>query len=621
MLTVKISTDRKTIEKGDGLSILQQTGSQMPENVEWERINWPGVSVICSRCPETSLIWQNHDRNAGICGTAIVQGYTCFANSRIKKNEMARTLLSRWRNRGAEFIKDLEGSFSLFLYDADLGCCLLATDPMGSRPLWYSCNNPGTLIASSDVCEVAMRLHIFPTMDLAAAWSFLHRRTTVGDRSYFSGVRSLASGCAWEFKNGLTSNRSFYTEPVVQPNHKRSLRDTASVLLEALSQTVRNACADSRSPALFLSGGLDSRLIAGISDSRVTAVTLCDQYNSEVRIAEKIAGKCGLKHHAVARSPEWYPRMMDRACWANAGIHCWNESHYYPLNSIEQGFPYDVAMLGFGSDALFKGLYLKWPMLWKGWNGVRGPAPTKNEFVQLALCSSNHFEPWLKPVLKQNFLKTSEEAYREAVGEKYAQISNWASFAPDLWMLFTLDNFHRSKSFANLVSLRTLVSERNLFSSPRIWQLFISIPCYKVVQRPNAIISEALRLIGKKLAWIPDANSWLPVRAPNWAHNSTLSVRRKVAYVRNKLLSARANGTIAGSSGWTRFDRLLRVSKILREKMEMLISDQDAFSEDIFNLKAIQVLWRDHLEGRSDHANQLYQLASFANFRRQIRLL
>jgi hypothetical protein len=261
---------------------------------------------------------------------------------------------------------------------------------------------------------------------------------------------------------------------------------------------------------------------------------------------------------------------------------------------------------------------LNWPEIWKGWKGKSGPEPNATAFIDLVLKAPKNFNPWLVPVLQPRFQKACEEAFRAAVEEKYRQIRNWASFAPDLWSLFSFDSMHRNNSFSNLTSLRFFTSERNLFHSSRIWKLFLTVPCYKIIRMPDAVIINAIKAAKKSLLWIPNANSWLPARFPQSVHLIALSARSKIATVRNNILNIVGSTSIAGSGGWTRFDRLLRLSPILREKMECLVCDPAAFPEEMFDRRAVGKLWQEHLNGVSDHANQLYQLACFGEFRRRI---
>ena len=586
----------------------------------WAEFTLPGAVVAVRRSPELSLCYQGSGAD-GQAGTVLVAGYVVFERAGREAAELASALLAAWQRSDTEFLGRLEGSFALFMHDPVRQRCLLATDSMNTRPIWLHQDSMST-IAGTDLRNVVRLLPKRPDLDKAGCWSFLHRRCAIGDRSLFEGVRALEAGEAAQFADGLLRSRSLYAEPIIRPDYQRSMRDTAAELVNALSLTCREACAGSHSPSLFLSGGLDSRLIAGICPTNVTAVTLCDQRNAEVAIAGKIAARCGLRHEIIERPPDWYGRMVDEACWESAGLWCWNESHFLPLCWPEMGFSHDVAMLGFAADTLFKGAYLGWPKLWQGWDGRRGPEPSESEFVELVLHAPQNFNAWLRPVLQPAFVREAEEAVREVIAERYRRIRRWASFTPDLWELYSFDSQYRNNSFANLACLRRATSERNLLSSPRVFRLYQTIPCVMRTADASEIVPQCLAIVGKRLSWLPDSNSWLPVKFPHWTHDAAIWARIHVAArIRSTLLSLAGSRSISGHCGWTRFDRLLRIDPTIHDVMQRLVDDEAALPDWIFDRAAVKGLWQRHLEGSANHADQLYLLASFGVFFRQITML
>ena len=376
------------------------------------RSDWsfPHVELTLQHSPELFLAWQNGDSRSGVTGAVVVLGYVSLDQHDAQGDDLARTLLECWRGEGPKFLNRLEGSFSLFLHDAERKACLLATDPMSSRPLWYAEEN-GRFIVSSDLRQVAIYLSRLPDLDKAYVWSFLYRRCTVADRCFFEGIRAIEAGQAITFREGALASRSHYTAPIIQPDHRRSIGDTAAELVHTLRLTCQEALRGSRSPSLLLSGGLDSRLIAGMCPSNVTAVTLCDTINREVSIAAAIARRCGLRHRIICRDREWYGGMMEQACWDNAGLYSWNEAHFLPLSRSGIGFQHDVTMLGFACDTLFKGAYLDWPDLWLGWNNRRGPEPDEHQFVDLVLGIPGNSNPSVRALFQPAFLRECEEAF------------------------------------------------------------------------------------------------------------------------------------------------------------------------------------------------------------------
>lgn len=615
-LTIHFTQTSQAVEQLAGN--MQRLQADPFRTYPWTFWQLPHAAVALRQSAELFLACRNTDPNRGLAGAAAVLGYVVLERPGRPKDELAQALLAAWKQHGPSFVNSLEGSFSLFLYDAAEERYLLAADPMNSRPLWLA-QNAGDIIAGSDVRNAARLLPRLPLLDKAHAWSFLHRRCSVADRSFFEGIRSIEAGQLAEFHRGRLVSKTRYMEPFVRPDHNRLIRDTAAQLNDAMRQTAYEACHGSRSPALLLSGGLDSRLIAGLCPQNVTGVTVCDRLNREVHIAARIARRCGLKHDVVFRRPDFYGSMMEESSWESAAMWVWSEAHFLPLIWPDYDFNHDVAMLGFASDTLLKGTYLAFPRLWEGWQGQHGPEPTESQFVDLVLDAPRNFTPYLRPILQPKFLRECEDAVRAVIAERYRQLRQWASFAPDLWELYSFDSMYRNNCFANLTGLRRGASERNLFSSPRIYRLYLTIPCYQRTPATHHIVPKAIQLAGKGLSWLPDSNTWLPVCSPRWAHEAMVMLRVKVvSRIRGLFLSRRQSKSISGQSAWSRFDRLMTIDDTIRSTMARLVEDESAFPDDMFDRPAIRKLWNAQLDGTADFSTQLYLLASFGIFHRQI---
>ena len=205
------------------------------------------------------------------------------------------------------------------------------------------------------------------------------------------------------------------------------------------------------------------------------------------------------------------------------------------------------------------------------------------------------------------------------VAAQYRRVRNWASLAPDLWELFSFGSMHRNNYFAHLTCLRDATSERNLLSSARVWRLYLTVPCYRGLAGHAAIVPTALRLLGKRLAWIQDSRSWLPVCFPRWSHVAVQKVRsRATVPIRSAILRLTGSKSIAGHGSWPWFDRLLQVDSKIVTVMKALIEDDFALPDSMFDRAAVRGLWRSHVDGISDNTDQLCLLANFGLFRRQI---
>ena len=74
-------------------------------------------------------------------------------------------ILALYRERGVEFLNDLNGIFAFVLYDRDRDRYLMARDPIGVVPLYYGYDDDGHLFVASELKAIQERcpiLHEFP---------------------------------------------------------------------------------------------------------------------------------------------------------------------------------------------------------------------------------------------------------------------------------------------------------------------------------------------------------------------------------------------------------------------------------------------------------------------------
>ncbi|MDX9787092.1 MAG: asparagine synthase-related protein [Desulfobacterales bacterium] len=564
--------------------------------------------------PEVFLFYENNDSRIGVTGRVVILGYA-VAPGASAPGKLGQILLNAWRERGTAFLADVEGSFSLFMHDSQKEISLVATDPISSRPLWSTNTSYGTVISSDlrDVC------HLFDgklSIDKAYLWSFFSWAKTVGDHSPIDGVKGLEPGQAIEFKGDRVISKSYYTEPVFRPDFDRSTRETAEALVECMRHTLVDLCTGSRAPCLMLSGGLDSRLIAALCPDEMGAVTLCDRVNREVDIAHKIANRCGLKHSIIKRNIDWYPSLVAKASQGSSGLWSWLESHYTPLADMHDLFPYDVVTLGFGADTYFKGLLLKKDKrFWCDWRNRRGPKPNSDQILRLLMDTrQDNFLGY--NVLRKEIHRECRDAYVEAASKEIEKCIRWANNLPDLWELYQTRSMVRVKEMLNLVCFRSFTSERNLFSSPRLRKLYLTIP--SDTRAGGRLVLEALKIVGKGLASLPDASSWLPARFPGWMHNGALQCRGNLSRARGALLRISSSREVSGHGAWQRTDRLLDTSSDLQQIITNVIEDNEALPDSIFDRDVLIELWTKRTKNSAEKHMMLALLVSFGLFHNEL---
>ena len=170
------------------------------------------------------------------------------------------------------------------------------TDFMGVFPLYYVQGNDWMMITSSP-WFAACHPDFSPDWDLEGVASVLLTMHLVSGQTVWKGVRRLASGHRLEWRpDGECVTRESYR---LQLGDRSDQPDPEAVY--ARISALLDALRDPGAPAsVLLSGGLDSRLIAGImhrnTGGQLTAFTCGIETDIEVQCARLVANRLGIPH-------------------------------------------------------------------------------------------------------------------------------------------------------------------------------------------------------------------------------------------------------------------------------------------------------------------------------------
>jgi len=211
-------------------------------------------------------------------------------------------ILQGYRVWGEGLIPRLQGMFAFAIWDFELHRLLLARDRMGEKPLFYIASPDGLAFASSidalkpfllkrDIDPVAIACHL--------SHSFIPASHTVWD-----GIKVLppAHVLVIEFGKGLKLMR-YWDFPRLAPV-KRSFSECEQVVEAVIEDSVIR-CLDADVPVgVFLSGGVDSSLVAALATrhhSGISAFSLgfSEMSYSELPYALLVAKHLGMEHHIV----------------------------------------------------------------------------------------------------------------------------------------------------------------------------------------------------------------------------------------------------------------------------------------------------------------------------------
>ena len=226
------------------------------------------------------------------------------AQGRLRDHCDTETLFWLLQQRGVEnTLQAIDGMFAFAWLDGRADTLYLARDRFGQKPLFYSIVN-GQLIFASEI--KALRQHpalaqVQPDFDALAL--YLMMEYVPGAATGIDGIFELPAGHLLEWRNGEAAVRSWWSPDTTsrfganQPGLESSLEHT---LVEAVGEQL---VADVP-VGVFLSGGLDSSLVAAIARQHkqdVATFTVKFPFASfdESVHAEQVAAHIGTEHSTV----------------------------------------------------------------------------------------------------------------------------------------------------------------------------------------------------------------------------------------------------------------------------------------------------------------------------------
>jgi asparagine synthase (glutamine-hydrolysing) len=164
---------------------------------------------------------------------------------------------------GAAFAEHLVGAFAVAVWDPRVPCVVLARDRAGEKPLFYTVRGDEVAFAS-ELAGLATDLDLTLEIDTEAIAGYLRRGCFVAPQTPFRGVFRVRPGEILTVTCGRVSSRRFWSlrfaaEPEAQ---------TSEEAFDAVFRTAVSRQSDVAVPyGVFLSGGLDSSLIAAVARS------------------------------------------------------------------------------------------------------------------------------------------------------------------------------------------------------------------------------------------------------------------------------------------------------------------------------------------------------------------
>ena len=271
--------------------------------------------------------------------------------------------------QGKHCVELIDSMHAFVYYDKTAKTITLSRDHAGIKPLYYAEISDG-LIFGSEIKGMLDHVPNSRRMDAMAAAAMSYSGINATRNTMFTNIKKVLPGetmvYSIEHKKFISRNRTIITP---QSNNSLDLEEFRS----QAHDTVKMSTLGIRKFGVFLSGGLDSTLVAhelknilGELDSFTNEmnpnVIIGENFNDDANCAQQFAQDIGLNHHRVEVTPHTVEQY-----WADAmhtmeqPVYNMSMPMYYYTNKFlsEQGVV--VTMAGDMGDELLGG----YPKYWK----------------------------------------------------------------------------------------------------------------------------------------------------------------------------------------------------------------------------------------------------------------
>jgi asparagine synthase (glutamine-hydrolysing) len=236
---------------------------------------------------------------------------------RFKTRCDTEALVHLYEEYGEGMVARLRGMFAFAIWDRTRRRLLVARDHFGQKPLFYT-ERGGQLTFASEIKALLADDPSLAELSPFALDQYLTMRFVHPPETFFSRIRALPPAHYMVWENGRSRVERYWSLNY-GPKWTYSEGETLDRIDELLAETVKLHLLSDVPVGAFLSGGLDSTLIASYaaktlgSELRTFSMGIPYRDLNELPAAAAVAAKYGTQHHAEEVTPsvvEDLPRLV-----------------------------------------------------------------------------------------------------------------------------------------------------------------------------------------------------------------------------------------------------------------------------------------------------------------------
>jgi len=503
-----------------------------------------------------------------------------------------------YEEKGHDLFRELEGTFSVALFDSNTDKLVIAVDRDASRPLYYYSNN-GVFLFACEVKAILKDNRISKKIDERGVIEFFTFRHVLADRTLLQGIHFLPAGYLAIYQSGKTRLQSYWMPTIVEDEQPYSYESYVDEIIGAVRRSLERQMYDKRHIGEFLSGGLDSRTLAGLAplhEGHFHTFSRGPRRCWDVRFGEMVARRVGSQHHFLELSPDFLLKVGRKGIWLTDGLMTVND--IYMLGIIDQVKPYvDIVFLGNGyCDGILGGIALNDRFL---------RVSSMEEAAMLFFDHNGNYVPQSiqTRVFSKSFYQRTRGAAFEALWEMLS-LFDGPTFSGIVEAFCLQCRWPRSANWGAILS-RTQVETRYPYSDHQLCSLVSRVPARWRINRQMQLA--VIKRSRPDLAQVPWDFTGLPVR---FSSPKTILMMRAYYRARREFENL-TRGLVPSVSLRERANYALWYRTILRSWLEEILLDERTLARGYYDEKGLRQLIKEHMSKRYDFSQQFGLLLTF----------
>jgi asparagine synthase (glutamine-hydrolysing) len=303
-------------------------------------------------------------------------------------------LLQGFITYGAEIVPKLRGMFAFALWDEQNKELFVARDRFGEKPFYFIYEEATFFAFASNLSGIVALTSQELEINKQAVYELLSQQYITNESCIYNGIQKLAAGHYMTISAiGCVTSR--YWELAYRNKIEGSFEESKNTVHQLLSESVAEQLVADVPVGLFLSGGVDSSLIAAIASRKrndITAITMSTPENKsfdEAETAAFVAKKLKINHKIVVLDKS----SVNSLPYILKNIEPLADASLIPTMAIanEAKSDFKVMLSGDGGDEVFGGY--KQPVLFNKtpFQGTLWSKRIANKVIKKANSSSNNY--------------------------------------------------------------------------------------------------------------------------------------------------------------------------------------------------------------------------------------